>query len=267
MPVSATRGDLLAVLLSTAGLNRTSFDGRVAVVGNGPLFNEDRLSIDKHDIVIRFNDVNYMNYGEKITLHVVREPTSVAPKIQIQASIWSISPVESFVGMESALSTPVYERQYGKDNWASPDAAIFPSCGACASCAQSGSFAGPSTGAVALSELNELDEIKTIDVYGMNWNGPPKVHIDFANNTLVHDCCQKCVFNHTSSDYYGTGLTVIGLVLVAFGGAALLSLLAGTCVEAVAPHQKQKEFLPLLAMHLDVESEKDGPAPEPLDAR
>jgi hypothetical protein len=246
------KSDLLAVLLSAANLNRSSFPGDVAVVGNGPISRKDRHSIESHSIVVRFNDVNYMLAGEKTTIHVVREPTSLKPKVHVDAPIWSISPVKSYVPNKSVFSTPVYERQYGSQNWASHSAVIFPTCNGCDSCAQAGTFAGPSTGAVALSELNELEAITKIDVFGMNWNGPARVHIDFDNRTLVHDCCHKCVFNHTSSDYYGTGLTIVALMLIVFGGAGLLSCATGAWVESTAP-RRQRETLPLLSMPLDME--------------
>lgn len=256
-PMSSRGGQLFALLLSSGGLNQTSFDGSVAVVGNGPISHADRTAIESHQIVVRFNDVNYMHAGERTTIHVVREPTSLKPKVPVSAPIWAVSPVESYVPADAAWSTPVYERQYKGQNWISDDAVIFPQCGGCADCLQSGTFAGPSTGAVALSELNELEGVSKIDVFGMNWNGPARIHIDFNNRTLVHDCCHKCVFNETHSDYYGTGLTIVALLLIVFGGAGLLSCMTGVFVETTAPVQR-REALPLLSMPLDMEPvEKD----------
>jgi len=247
--------ELLTAMLSASGLNRNSFDGSVAVVGNGPISEGDRRTIEAHGVVVRFNDANYLRAGEKTTLRVVREPTALSPKVSIDAPIWSISPVESFVPNTAKLATPVYESQYGGDNWISSNSVIFPSCSTCESCAQSGTFAGPSTGAAAISELNELDEIAKINVFGMNWAGAARIHIDFENKTLVHNCCQKCVFHHTQSSYYGTGLSVLGLLLVVFGGAALLSCMTGLVLETTAP-RKKTETLPLLSMKLSMEKER-----------
>lgn len=248
---------LLALLLSTARLNLSSFDGTIAVVGNGPISEGDRAAIEAHRVVVRFNDANYIREGERTTLRVVRAPTSRDPKVFVAAPIWSVSPVESYVPSNAAFATPVFERQYGTRNWIDSTSVIFPSCAPCASCAQAGTFAGPSTGAVALSVLNELPEVSRVDVFGMNWNGPAKIHVDFANRTLVHDCCDKCVFNATESDYYGTGFTLFALLLVVFSGAIVLSCLAGTWVEATAP-RPQKELLPLLSMKLNVEEDEDS---------
>ena len=47
-------------------------DGEVAVVGNGPLSANDRQMIDKHSCVIRFNNAQNMEKGEKTTILVSR---------------------------------------------------------------------------------------------------------------------------------------------------------------------------------------------------
>ena len=248
---------LLSVLLAGASLNRSTFDGTIAVVGNGPISEADRAEIETHDVVVRFNDANFYRLGEKVTLHVVREPTALDPSVPIDALIWDVSPLKAFLRYDAALTSPVYERDYHDEEWASPESIIFPSCGVCPDCKQAGTFAGPSTGAVAISELNELDAVNTMNVYGFNWNGAARIHIDFLNKSLVKDCCTKCIFHSTQSDWYGSGLTVLGLALVVLGGWVVVSFGTGCFVEEVAP-RAPKEELPLLDLPLRLpENEKE----------
>jgi hypothetical protein len=253
------RYKLFSVLLAGASLNTSTFDGTIAVVGNGPISEADRAAIEAHQVVVRFNDVNFMRRGERVTLHVVREPTAMEPRVPVDAPIWDVSPMRSFLRSDAALTSPVYERDYNDAEWTSPNSVIFPSCGICPSCRQANSFAGPSTGALAISELNELDAVNRIDVYGMNWVGAARIHIDFENKTLVQDCCHSCIFHHTASDYYGTGLTALGLVLVVSAGCVFVSFLMGFFVEEVAPRARQKEQLPLLSLPLDMDTPLQDP--------
>ena len=52
-------------------------NGTVAVVGNGPISEEDRKNINKFDTIIRFNDMKNKNAGEKTSIQVVRQ---ISPK-------------------------------------------------------------------------------------------------------------------------------------------------------------------------------------------
>ena len=51
--------------------------GTIAVVGNGPISEEDRKNINKFDTIIRFNDMKNKNAGEKTSIQVVRQ---ISPK-------------------------------------------------------------------------------------------------------------------------------------------------------------------------------------------
>ena len=120
--------------------------------------------------------------------------------------------------------TPVYEPQYGSDNQLPRNSRIFPNCNCGDSCLERGRFAGPSTGAVALSQLQQIPDVSTIRVFGMNWNGDADVHIDFANRTLVHGCCTKCIFYRTASNRYGSEIAATTVGVFSVGGVVFFAL-------------------------------------------
>ena len=59
------------------------------------------------------------------------------------------------------------------------------------------------------------------------------MHIDFANGTLVQDCCTKCVIHPTASDDYGAAFFATSVGLVTIGGIAAFFLTGGTATIAV----------------------------------
>ena len=97
----------------------------------------------------------------------------------------------------------VYESQYGNLNKAPVASRIFPNCKDCRNCSQNQTYAGPSSGALVLSALQEFDAVKIIEVFGMNWHGDRAMHIDFADSNIVTKCCHKCLIHDTRSIKYG----------------------------------------------------------------
>lgn len=221
----------------------------VAVVGNGPISRADRKEIAQASRVIRFNDVNNYWEGEKTTLRVVRHPSWFTLK-HVGAPKWHVAPTDNLAPSDAELVTGVYERQHGSDNILPASTRLFPSCFCGDSCLESATWAGPSTGGVALSVLQELDNVATINVYGMNWNGPADMHIDFANGTMVQDCCTKCVVHPTSTDAYGAAFFATSVGLVTIGGIAAFFLTGGTLVGArkLLHHREPEHERPLLAV-------------------
>lgn len=204
---------------------------KVAVVGNGPISRADRAEIAKAAKVIRFNDVNNYWEGEKTTLRVVRHPSWFTLK-HVGAPKWHVAPTAELSPSNAELLTGVYERQHGGDNLLSDSTKLFPSCFCGPSCLQATTWAGPSTGGVALSVLQEISNVERIDVYGMNWNGPADMHIDFANTTIVESCCTKCVIHPTATNEYGAAFFATSAGLVTIGGIAAFFLTGGTIFEA-----------------------------------
>ena len=177
---------------------------RPFVVGNGPIRRVDRARIQgSNRCVIRFNNLDNWHLGEKTTVHVVRHPSG-SHATSIDASRWHVAVLHEHVPKATPLNmvTFVYESQYAPFNIATSSVRLFPNCTSCTSCAPNLTYAGASTGAVVLSALDTWNFVEQIDVYGMNWHGSAKMHIDFADTTLVKRCCGKCVFHMTSSDSY-----------------------------------------------------------------
>lgn len=202
----------------------------VAVVGNGPISRADRVEIAEATVVIRFNDVNNYLEGEKTTLRVVRHPSWFTLK-HVGAPKWHVVPTDALAPSSAALVTAVYERQHGRDNIAPDTTRLFPGCWCGDACLHNQTWAGPSTGGVALSVLQEIRNVETIDVYGMNWNGPAEMHADFANQTLIVDCCTKCVVHPTASNDYGGAFFATSIGLLTIGGIAAFFLTGGTICE------------------------------------
>ena len=176
-----------------------------AVVGNGPLSASDRTAIEQYAEVVRLNDATSCRPGERTTRLVIRHPSAWAAPASCVANV----PVEYVAVVPDAPALPahanvtwVYEPQYGARSRAPADARIFARCARCPMCYHNRTFAGPSTGAVVLSALQERADVRRIDVYGMNWHGNRRMHGDFADRTLVRRCCTKCVVHPTASQWY-----------------------------------------------------------------
>jgi len=195
---------------------------RIAIVGNGPLHESDRVKIAMASRILRFNDCNNRRDGEKTTLRVVRHPSWFTFQ-HIGAPIWHVAPTASLLPSDAQLFTPVYERQHAGHNLIGPDARIFPSCDCGPSCLQATTWAGPSTGAVALSVLQEMESVSEIHVFGFNSNGDAKMHIDFANKTLLSGCCTKCTFHPTKGNDYGQNFVATSVGVVSIGAVALVT--------------------------------------------
>jgi hypothetical protein len=188
---------------------------QVAVVGNGPLQQADREAIESSDVVIRFNDCAYLREGEKTTLRVVRHPFPLLHDF-VEAPIWHIAPrkglceshrpdrpVEICPHHSVVIFTPAYQSQYGSTNELDSSARIFSECDANNSNIQGLRYGGPSSGGLVLSHLQSSQDVASIDVFGMNWNGNPALHVDFANRSLVGECCTKCRIHQTATSFYG----------------------------------------------------------------
>ena len=221
----------------------------ISVVGNGPISEEDRAEIAKSTSVLRFNDANNYRDGEKTTLRVVRHPSWFMLQ-HIGAPLWHVAPTTDLVPSNARLFTPVYESQHGHHNLISAGARIFPSCNCGPSCLQASTWAGPSTGAVALSVLQELPTIERIEEYGFNGNGDAKMHIDIANKTLLSGCCTKCTFHPTSSSSYGQNLLAPGVGAVSIGAVALVAVVSVVGMRRVfrKPSKPPEMRRPLLSL-------------------
>jgi hypothetical protein len=224
-----------------------------AVVGNGPLYLSDRVKIARADIVVRFNDANNRWRGEKTDLHVVRHPSWYTLS-RIEAPAWDVAPLDSLMPDDAKLKLYVYEAQHGDGNKLNSSSRIFEKCNCGNSCLERRTWAGPSTGAAVVSELQSMPEITRLGVYGFNGMGDEEAHIDFANKTIIKNCCTKCTLHETATDRYGNeaALTVFATLLGVFIVVAVLPVVLARRV--VRQMLKAPERRPLLALAPAVEN-------------
>lgn len=192
------------------------YDRIMTVVGNAELSDADRELIRRSSNVIRFNDMNYLRLGEKTTTHVIRFPSASHSRVKINAVDFYIVPCVSYLPRPHTNFSVMCETGYDccKIN---RTGRVFPSCHSCGHrCLYNETYAGPSTGAIVLSMLQESDAIDTIVVLGMNWMGSPLVHIDFKHRGIVKECCSKCVIHRTKNSLYGNEIPAFLLLPCAF---------------------------------------------------
>lgn len=183
--------------------------GRVAVVGNGSIFHEDRAQIERADCVIRFNDMKSMRDGERCDVHVSRfaHGTFSGKWEKRHVHAHSVLPVavndewkDTHLLGENVLETLfVHEPQFGVMNRISPRVHLFEGCRFARTHAET--RAGPSTGGAVIDYLQRSPAVVRIDVYGMNWSGS-NWHVDFKHPDLVRQCCSKCVIHDPASYTY-----------------------------------------------------------------
>lgn len=196
---------------------------RVAVVGNGPLSTEDRICINNHTNVVRFNDYGDKNWvaGDRVTMHCSTtdqfrhawvDPNvtkwyvaSQLRHLEENATLytWSMSSAQVRLYRTRFLWTvalgiePVTLLAPWFDTYR-----LFVGCSACGDrCLNKNADSGFSRGAIALNALEDDSGVAHIDVYGMNWNGG-HVHVDFMYPTIVRECCTKCTIHSTPTNEY-----------------------------------------------------------------
>jgi hypothetical protein len=189
--------------------------GTVAVVGNGPLREEDRRRIrSEYDCVVRFNDLKNYRDGEPVTVHATRFARGTFPGIDLlpHALLLPIATddaiVDAHLGVHAARLLPTLHIREPVTETSTEERehrALFAGCDACLSgqleCTQSSTTSGPSAGAAVIDHLERTPSVDAIHVYGMNWNGG-KHHVDFVQPDLVPTCCHKCTIHPTASDDY-----------------------------------------------------------------
>ena len=191
--------------------------GKVAVVGNGPLSEEDRQRInsddDGYDCVIRFNDMKNRRDGEKTTIHASRYARGHFPGVMLSdddsgVHLWPIAVnegiAEELAVRANVLSTLLLHEPSASCNELPGDTMLFGDCPKCTTdfnCAHDAQKNGPSAGAAVLDKLSSTSCVDRIDVFGMNWNGGSH-HVDFAQPDIVPSCCAKCDINAAATSDY-----------------------------------------------------------------
>lgn len=186
----------------------------IAVVGNGPLKENDRSEIAEKTCVIRCNDAKNKLPSERTDVAVIRShiisegrvdkkeaqkvydtydgDVLIVPFMEENEFLHEDSHNHLFADPVPIFNTSTALKFTGKTM-------SFPKCKLATRSDSAGS--GPSTGGALLNYLESDNGVKTIDVYGMNWNGGNH-HVDFKNPRLVRECCTKCDIHETSSPKY-----------------------------------------------------------------
>lgn len=187
----------------------------VAVVGNGPLRDEDRSDIETKSCVIRLNDAKNKRESERTDVAVIRSHVISKGKVDkykarrvydlYDDDVLLVPFMESNLELHDDLgrhifADPVPIHTTGKKKLHfTGHIKLFPKCET--SPLSNTSSNGPSTGGALLHYLESDNGVDTIDVYGMNWTGG-NWHVDFKNPNLVRDCCTKCHIHQTPSNEY-----------------------------------------------------------------
>ena len=263
LPFPRTWPDPRSILIPEPHSNGTRY--RVAVVGNGPLRDEDRPRIAAHRNIIRFNDVKNMWPGERVTIHVGVHLELAAAN----ASRWAI--VNRWQDVD-AQAYALISLNYGEQEsapwldlgrlfsgeryrpetlgpWADT-LRVFPRCANCTGdrCLLAHGYSGMSSGGTVIEQLDTLEPpLEEIAVFGMNWNEDCKNNLDFKDPTLIRDCCARCVVHPTASDrYLPSGYLshaeqmrqVLVFIVLPFSSSALFAMLL--CVRQCRQRQFRK---------------------------
>jgi hypothetical protein len=216
--------------LSVLAHLRKSANGtyRIAVVGNGPLFEDDRQRIGAHENVLRFNDLKNWREGERVTLHACRADSwqdgwirktaktraqnvtrwALAYELRWVHAVRNDAQLVSWTFKSEIARSGIWQlfspyRPQVLEPWRK-SARIFSNCSACgAHCVLEQTDHGPSAGAITLSALQAIPEVAEIAVFGMNWFGGDG-HNDFLWPQMVPTCCTKCKIHLTPTQSYLT---------------------------------------------------------------
>ena len=195
---------------------QTTLSSKVAVVGNGPLYNKDIAKILKCDLIIQFNHaVHYHKINrcdilavrpreentDKLfmvnnTLKTIKEETYILPITITNDNI------KLFKKSKNKLLKPilVYEYINKKNSELSGNTSLFNLKKE--KYQQKNALYGPSSGAVLISEIDKIKSIDEIYIFGMNFKGGSTYHLDFKYPFLVKKHCQKCIFHPTPNQEY-----------------------------------------------------------------
>lgn len=184
--------------------------GNVAVVGNGGLSEEDRVNIERHDCVIRFNDLKNFRPNEKFDVHATRYSEGIFTGMHKNTGqpVLPVCTMQKYVDQADELKHKnvlptllIYESQFENNNELSNNKKLFINSQCDDKCKQSNTAWGPSTGTAVIDMLENSEEITSISTFGMNWNGNTS-HVDFKHPSMVNAHCTKCNIHHTPADNY-----------------------------------------------------------------
>ena len=179
--------------------------GSIAVVGNGPISEADRDLINSQNCIIRFNDQKNKLTDERTDVLVLRNHTLHLS--QINSTILPVIPfcktIEDYKLKCKKFVKPIYVYEemcdYDLNVQEMKSKRVYNNC--IKHNLHGDAKYGISTGTAVLSSLQNDDNIESINVFGMNFNGK-SWHVDFNDQNLSNICCTKCVFHKTNIEQY-----------------------------------------------------------------
>ena len=193
-----------------------TLNSKVAIVGNGPLYNKDIAKILKCDLIIQFNHAAHYDKINRCDILAVRpreEKTdklfhvnNILKKIKKETYILPITitndNIKLFKNTKNKLLNPIliYEDSNKKTSDLSGNISLFNLNEE--NYQQKNALYGPSSGAALISEIDTINSINEIYIFGMNFNGDSKDHLDFKYPSLVKKHCKKCIFHPTPNQGY-----------------------------------------------------------------
>lgn len=190
----------------------TGAEGEICVVGNGPLSDSDRDSIDKCHKVLRFNDTKNRQPSDRCDIHVMRKHyTHPSATDNYPASFHDGVSKVILVG-DNALSTNIlkdfvierhpYQQDFATYGTATEAFDLFPNCDNTnlGTSLMHKISRHPSLGMITLSLLDALQSVKLLHIYGMNFSFG-KSHTP-NEEIFLSQCCSKCIVHETHANKY-----------------------------------------------------------------
>ena len=186
-----------------------NIENKIAVVGNGPLSEEQRQKINNepYNYVIRFIDLKNFKKGDRIDIHVIRYSNGEFSGINLEKNTIKLPIIPLLCNFnilnKYKLLDPIYiyEKQYKTKYINTKQDKFKPKNIKIGKCIISKntikeSIYGFSSGGIILAYLHEMKDVKNIDVFGMNFNGINE-HIDFKYPNIIPNCCSNVHFENT----------------------------------------------------------------------
>lgn len=193
-----------------------TLNSRVAIVGNGPLYTKDIAKILECNLIIQFNHAEHYHKINRCDILAVRPREEKTDKLSLVNNTLKTIKEETYIlpititndniklfkKNKNKLLKPIliYEDSNKKNSELPGNVSLFNLKEE--NYQQKNALYGPSSGAALISEIDKIDSIDEIYIFGMNFNGGPQYHLDFKYPFLVKKHCQKCIFHPTPNQGY-----------------------------------------------------------------
>lgn len=214
--ITTNRNNLKSLKTFCDNKFQKTLNSKVAIVGNGPLYNKDIAKILECNLIIQFNHAEHYHKINRCDILAVRPREEKTDKLFLVNNTLKTIKKETYIlpititndniklfkKTKNKLLKPIliYEDSYKKNSELSGNTSLFNLNEE--KYQQKNTLYGPSSGAALISEIDKIDSIDKIYIFGMNFNGGPQYHLDFKYPFLVKKHCQKCIFHPTPNQGY-----------------------------------------------------------------